>query len=124
LGIKYNPLSAATRKQIWQTFVHQSTGGKADELLNDAVLEEISEYEFDGRMIKNAVRMAHAVATDESVDLNVSHMRKAIRSLQDFKKDMELADKEEEEEAQEASSALTKTSSRKRKRVSSPIDES
>jgi endo-1,4-beta-D-glucanase Y len=123
LGIKYNPLSAATRKQIWQTFVHQSTGGKADILLNDAVLEEISEYEFDGRMIKNAVRMAHAVATDESVDLNVSHMRKAIRSLQDFKKDMELADKEEEE-AQEASSALTKTSSRKRKRVSSPIDES
>jgi hypothetical protein len=83
----------------------------------------MSEYEFDGRMIKNAVRMAHAVATDEGVDLNVSHMRKAIRSLQDFKQDMELAD-EEEEEAQEGVSALTKTSSRKRKRTSSPIDRS
>lgn len=123
MGIKYNPLSAATRKQIWQTFVHQSTNGKADGILDDAILEEISKYEFDGRMIKNAVRMAHAVATDESVDLNVSHMRKAIRSLQEFKQDMEVADKEEEE-ALEGSSARIEASSRKRKRTSSPIDES
>ncbi|KAH6860522.1 P-loop containing nucleoside triphosphate hydrolase protein [Alternaria alternata] len=123
LGIKYNPLSAATRKKIWQTFINQYTGRKSVELLHENTLKEMSEYEFDGRMIKNAVRMAHAVATDEGVDLNVSHMRKAIRSLQDFKQDMELAD-EEEEEAQEGVSALTKTSSRKRKRTSSPINQS
>jgi hypothetical protein len=123
LGIKYNPLSAATRKQIWQTFIDQYTGRKAFGLLNEVVLEEVSGYEFDGRMIKNAVRMAHAVATDEGAPLSVSHLRKAIRSIQDFKEDMELADKEEEE-AQERSSTLTQTSPRKRRRISSPIDES
>lgn len=120
LGIKYNPLSVDTRRQIWQTFVRQSTGDKADEFLNDTILEEISAYEFDGRMIKNAVRMAHAVATDEGVDINVCHMRKAIQSLQDFKQDMEEADREEAEEAQGDFNACTTSSSRKRKRTSSP----
>jgi hypothetical protein len=124
LGIKYQSLSVATRKNIWQTFLERSTSGSEVDVLGARLLDEFAAYQFDGRMIKNAVRMAHAVAVDEDIALNATHIRKAIEALEAFRHDMVEADEEEEKEkeGEEAEHQYTQTAtsegSRKRRRIS------
>jgi AAA+ superfamily predicted ATPase len=124
LGIKYQSLSVATRKNIWQTFLERSTSGSEVDVLGARLLDEFAAYQFDGRMIKNAVRMAHAVAVDEDIALNATHIRKAIEALEAFRHDMVEADEEEEKEkeGEEAEHQCTQTAtsegSRKRRRIS------
>ena len=89
LGIKYHPLSAETRRGLWQLFISKAIGQLEHvNWLNNTVLGDLASHKFNGRVIKNAVRMAHALAVDEDTALGLSHLRSAVEAMALFEKDL------------------------------------
>lgn len=120
LGIKYQPLSITTRRELWQTFIAKAGDSDNCEWLDDSVLTDLASYQFNGRMIKNAVRMAHALAIDEEIELGPSHLKKAVEAMNMFEQDMAQAEENDEERAALQASAnaeLDSANPRKRRRI-------
>ena len=101
LGIKYHPLTAETRRGLWQLFISKAIGQHEHvNWLNNTVLGDLASHKFNGRVIKNAVRMAHALAVDEDTALGLSHLKSAVEAMALFENDLlEENDMEENMEA-------------------------
>lgn len=100
LGIKYHPLSAEARRGLWQFFISKAIGQHEHvNWLNNTVLGDLASHKFNGRVIKNAVRMAHALAVNEDATLDLSHLRSAVEAMTLFEKDLLENDMEENMEA-------------------------
>ena len=67
--IAYPKLSAAARCELWQNLIVRATGRRRPRWLNYAFLDQVSRNEINGRQIKNAVRVAAAVAANEKRQL-------------------------------------------------------
>ncbi|CAD6566684.1 MAG: hypothetical protein ASARMPREDX12_008793 [Alectoria sarmentosa] len=90
LGIKYDQLSKKAKAEIWTAFIKQankvSTTGEGAKL-SPKQLDDLSRREFNGRQIKNTVRMAHAFATAKGIPLGYDHLMAAIEANEDFDND-------------------------------------
>ncbi|CAF9912370.1 hypothetical protein IMSHALPRED_000298 [Imshaugia aleurites] len=90
LGIKYDQLSKRAKAEIWTAFILQankvSTTGEGGKL-STKQLDDLSRREFNGRQIKNTVRMAHAFATAKGIPLGYDHLMAAIEANEDFDND-------------------------------------
>ena len=68
--------------------------------LDDNTLSVLAEYEFNGREIKNVVRMAYALAVDEGKALGferalgLEHLQKAAKAVKLF--ELEMAQEQSE----------------------------
>lgn len=114
LGIKYHPLSVETRRSIWKTFIGNAEGSADCEPFSDSMLNGLAKHQLDGRMIKNAVRMAHALANDEGVKMGITHLTMAVEGMQMFEQDMAQA--ELEGGAERMTAETDSSHSRKRQR--------
>ncbi|RSL64478.1 hypothetical protein CEP54_004705 [Fusarium duplospermum] len=74
LTIHYPNLDANSRLHIWKTFVKTETGG-----VSEAELEELAKEELNGRQIKNVVKTARLLASEEGIPLCSGHMNTVLR---------------------------------------------
>ncbi|KAK4691867.1 hypothetical protein P7C71_g5229, partial [Lecanoromycetidae sp. Uapishka_2] len=90
LGIKYEPLSRKAKAEVWTNFLKQATSAskiRKVSKISSKQLEELSKKEFNGRQIKNTVRMAYALAVAKDKPLAYEHLMDAIEANQDFDND-------------------------------------
>ncbi|RSM17794.1 hypothetical protein CDV31_003401 [Fusarium ambrosium] len=73
LTIHYPNLDANSRLHIWKTFVKIETGG-----VSEADLEELAKEELNGRQIKNVVKTARLLASEEGVPLRSGHINTVL----------------------------------------------
>jgi len=58
-------LSEESRRGLWKIFLEQGSDQQHPEWLEESLLDEIAKIDMNGREIKNAVRVAHALAEDK-----------------------------------------------------------
>ncbi len=106
LALRYGPLGVDTRKGIWNIFLQNAitAGGKAD--CSDENLDDLAKHDLNGRQvctcfvevmssyadkfllqIRNVVRAAHALASQEGAVTSYSHLEIVINSGKEFETD-------------------------------------
>ncbi|KAL6356001.1 hypothetical protein LRP88_09586 [Fusarium phalaenopsidis] len=74
LTIHYPKLDINSRLHVWNTFVKIETGG-----VSEAELGELAKEELNGRQIKNVVKTARLLASEEGVPLCSGHINTVLR---------------------------------------------
>ena len=71
IRLKYQPLSFASRRQVWTNYLKWSDVGAA---IDDEDLDALAEKDLNGRQIKNILRTAVLMAKGEDEVLNRWHI--------------------------------------------------
>lgn len=89
LALWYSPLGFGMRRGIWNTFLQNAitAEGKAD--YNDKNLNDLARHKLNGRQIRNVVRAAHALASQEGAVTSHSHLEIVIDAGKEFQADAE-----------------------------------
>jgi len=92
LGLRYEQLNPNARRQVWKNLLGAS--GYADKLGPDKAIdiEELAEHQLNGREIKNAIRLAMALAQEDGEDLSQKLLLETIETLNDFNEKMNAAE--------------------------------
>ena len=90
LALKYNALTAASRKELFVNFIKRTS--KNPPVLDDETLNRLAAVDINGRQIKNAVRTASALARDEGVPLNEDHLQSVLETIAEFEQDLSSKD--------------------------------
>jgi SpoVK/Ycf46/Vps4 family AAA+-type ATPase len=108
LSLHYNNLARGDRKKIWRNFLIRlremakappasvtETGGRRTETaepinidfddIND-YLDELADYELNGRQIRNAITTARQLAKFKNTNMNYSHLKHVIEVSSRFDK--------------------------------------
>jgi hypothetical protein len=72
LSLQYKELDKASRLHVWQTFLTRSSKVKT---FSTEQLETLAEEELNGRQIKNVLKTAQLLASDQDKDLNYDHVK-------------------------------------------------
>jgi SpoVK/Ycf46/Vps4 family AAA+-type ATPase len=72
LSLQYKELDKASRLHVWQTFLSRST---RVEKFSTEQLDVLAEEELNGRQIKNVLKTAQLLASDQGKDLNYEHVK-------------------------------------------------
>lgn len=65
LSLRYPDLDPGARRKIWVAFLKKATAGGQDRLaVSEAEIEHLSEWDVNGRQIKNIVWIASIIASD------------------------------------------------------------
>ncbi|EEU42608.1 uncharacterized protein NECHADRAFT_47710 [Fusarium vanettenii 77-13-4] len=70
--LTYDHLSQDARRQIWSNFISRLPPGSVD--LDDADLDNLSQWDINGRQIKSAIKTARIMASNEVAPLGVRHL--------------------------------------------------
>lgn len=81
LGIKYDDLNQKARMSIWKTFISRAA---SDHNITDKQIQKLSQRPSNGRLIKNCVRISHALAASKGERLNYDHLVTALDANEDF----------------------------------------
>lgn len=87
LAIKYPPLSHASRRDLWKTFIFRAAPESDLDWVNMGSLERLANKEVNGRQIKNIVRTAHALAVSQNESMKFAHINLALRAMEAFESD-------------------------------------
>lgn len=90
LALKYNALTAASRKELFVNFISRTS--KNPPIFDDATLGRLAAVDINGRQIKNAVRTASALARDEGMPLNEEHLQNVLETIAEFEQDLSSRD--------------------------------
>ncbi|KAI1498632.1 putative AAA family ATPase [Biscogniauxia marginata] len=74
--IRYPPLHAEARRQIWKGFIQNS---QPDTTVKETDFDELKKINVNGREIKNLVKTAQLLASHEKTPLSIEHIRTIIR---------------------------------------------
>ena len=88
LSIAYPDLANASRRQLWETFLARTSTLGRPGWLNDEFLNRVAETIMNGREIKNAVRVAHALATQAHREMVGDDIESVLRLLKSFDQDI------------------------------------
>ena len=90
LSLRYEELSIKARLRVWKLFIEKvkSTEGLAVSNITERDYESLAKRDVNGRQIKNLVRAAQALAVNESVPLNMSHVKRVIDVAESFVRDL------------------------------------
>ena len=91
LSLTYPDLDVTARTKLWETFILRGTERHRPRWLNAKFLESISRTEVNGREIKNAVRVAHALAVSDKRPMQADDLFQSLRSLNNFEMDFNSA---------------------------------
>lgn len=83
LALKYHPLDAAGRADLWRLFL-QRTAGYKESSWPAVSVDEFAAMELNGRQIKNTARTANTLALAEGKTLSVEHVREVLRAVGEF----------------------------------------
>ncbi|KAL9625862.1 MAG: hypothetical protein Q9160_000182 [Pyrenula sp. 1 TL-2023] len=132
------------RKKLWINLISACTPGPEKALpawLGDSALSELAEIDINGRQIKNAVSIAHALAVSKGEEITKEAILKVTTAMASFDNEFtsvandntvvaheeKLADtfyaSDEEEEEEEANEEISGTRKRKRALESDEEDE-
>lgn len=89
VAIKYPELDIQQRGKIWFQFLTHVLGSGTSEVLQDENLKELAMKPFNGRIIKNIVRTAQALALSSQETLAMRHLRTVIVVTEKFLHDTE-----------------------------------
>lgn len=86
VALHYQPLTSVSRRQIWQNFLDMLQIDKENVDFQEITshLEELSDYEMNGREIRNAFTTARQIALYKKETLNWDHIEVTINSARDF----------------------------------------
>jgi hypothetical protein len=85
LSMKYPPLCREFRKELWSTFVETGVSDEVDPSVQaSSFLNEMAEYEFNGRQIRNVVRTAYSLAVSWGEELSDTHIRTTLSAMSSF----------------------------------------
>ncbi|CAJ1952298.1 unnamed protein product [Cylindrotheca closterium] len=92
LGLRYEQLNSDARLQVWKNLLGAS--GYAAKLGADKAIdiEELAKHQLNGREIKNAIRLAMALAQEDDEDLSQKLLLETIETLNDFNEKMNTAE--------------------------------
>ena len=86
-SICYPGLSFDSRRALWQVFAAKAAGLEQPGWLNGDFLDNVAAFELNGRQIKNAARVAHALAANQNRSLEREDVLSTLRALTSFYKD-------------------------------------
>ena len=86
VALHYQPLTAASRRKIWQNFLELLQDDKEDVDFQDLSnhLEELADREMNGREIRNAMTTAKQIALYKKETLCWDHIELTINTARDF----------------------------------------
>jgi len=84
LSIAYPHLSVGSRHELWKTFIQQGLAQQQPAWLGEGFLNEVAETDMNGRQIKNAVRLAHALAGHKKREMLPEDIFAVLRALTSF----------------------------------------
>mmetsp|Transcript_19255 Transcript_19255/g.28223 ORF Transcript_19255/g.28223 Transcript_19255/m.28223 type:complete len:868 (-) Transcript_19255:164-2767(-) len=87
LALRYDPLGNTARRQVWINLL-QSSGFEAFISEGNIRVDELAEHELNGREIKNAIRVAIALAVEDGTPLSQDLLIETIETLNDFNEKM------------------------------------
>ncbi|KAF2833877.1 P-loop containing nucleoside triphosphate hydrolase protein [Ophiobolus disseminans] len=67
--LAYPNLSTEAKCDLWKVFIARGPTQQLPQWVDDDFLEQVAEHDMNGRQIKNAVRVAYALAHDKKRDL-------------------------------------------------------
>jgi SpoVK/Ycf46/Vps4 family AAA+-type ATPase len=89
LAIRYDPLTAELRLQIWK---HCLRLNQKDAKVNiedlQSHLHELASHDFNGRQIRGAVKTALELARFSGVPMGWSHICEAVENISSFTQDL------------------------------------
>ena len=90
LSLRYEELSIKARLRVWKLFIEKvkSTEGLAVSNITERDYESLAKRDVNGRQIKNLVRAAQALAVNEAVPLNMTHVKRVIDVAESFVRDL------------------------------------
>ncbi|KAF6809330.1 hypothetical protein CPLU01_15523 [Colletotrichum plurivorum] len=92
LALHYEPLRKPQRRQIWKNFFDRldSMGESRIDFANvEKHLDRLSEYQMNGRQIRNAITTARQLAQYKDETMMFTHLRHAIEVTGEFDKYLE-----------------------------------
>lgn len=112
LALYYPDLNPESRIKIWRVLLSRPGVDTDPELWHGNLLEQVAVENLNGREIKNAVHMAHALAISQQCPINKSHLDSALNARRAFDADWEVGMWERDEE--EPNDNLGRAAKRKR----------
>jgi hypothetical protein len=99
VALKYNDLSASSRRIVWSNFLAKLGPGRTD--LSEADYDALEGYDLNGRQIKNAVKTAKSLADSLGGKVTKETLESVLDIQRDFQRDFKQAvgTKEAAEEA-------------------------
>lgn len=91
LALRYEPLKKDQRRQIWTNFIERLESFEAERINIDdliAHLEDLSQYEMNGRQIRNVVTTARQLATYKKRPMDFEALKHVINVSSKFDKYM------------------------------------
>lgn len=82
VALKYDNLTVDDRRQIWQNLL------MAANMPTSIDVDKLCVYTMNGRMIKNAIRLAHGLANSQKVEVSTAHLEHVIKLSAQFLEDI------------------------------------
>lgn len=76
LTLRYKDLTQDAKKKIWVDLVKNGADGKVVENVD---YDQLASYNLNGRQIKNVVKLARMLATEEDVRLGGNHLLNIVK---------------------------------------------
>ncbi|KAL2058743.1 hypothetical protein ABVK25_000034 [Lepraria finkii] len=87
LALRYEPLSLATRKQIWVSFLKKAVTVNGAAKVDQKGLDRLAGKHINGRQIKNMVAAAYALAVHQNTEVSMSHLEVVTGLSEEFESD-------------------------------------
>ncbi|KAK3633665.1 hypothetical protein LTR56_015731 [Elasticomyces elasticus] len=85
--LKYNDLTAESRKKIWKNFLSKMEGGVE---LDEDGYDRLAQANINGRQIKNVIRTAKSLAQYHGEKLDRAKLEQVIKIQEEFEQEMDL----------------------------------
>lgn len=88
LGLRYEQLGQDARKQVWTNLLGAS--GYREAIADSQIInvDELAQFQLNGRDIKNAIRLGMALAEEDGVSLSQTLLLETIETLNEFNEKM------------------------------------
>ncbi|KAF7358510.1 p-loop containing nucleoside triphosphate hydrolase protein [Mycena venus] len=87
LSLHYTHLSVRAKEQLWRAFLEKARAAS----LPDVELKDLSRRNFNGRQIKNLVKLAAALARHEGNPMTYQHLLRTIGATEDWDSKEEIS---------------------------------
>jgi SpoVK/Ycf46/Vps4 family AAA+-type ATPase len=77
ITLSYNPLTETNRRQVWHNFLRKL--GDKNVAIDEAALDRLARWNFNGRQIKSAVKTGRILAARKKEPLNETHLEVVLR---------------------------------------------
>jgi len=99
LSMKYPPLCREFRRKLWSSFIETGISDDVDPSVQDTnFLDEMADYNFNGREIRNVVRTAYSLAVSWDQELNDIHFHTTLSAMSHFDNPSDKASDAESED--------------------------